>query len=102
LTVSPTAPRILRRPRMSQRMFAAAAVADDLPTLLADEPVLAMDEIQGNVIPGFSTSHLELMGLRIGDGQSTAARQWLRELTPLITTAAHAWRAKANNSATNR
>lgn len=53
-----------------------------------------MDEIQGNVLPGFATAHFELMGLRIGAGQSAAARLWLRDLTPLITTAAHAWHAR--------
>ena len=77
----------------------AEAVTDDLTAPssapeLADEPVLAMEEIQGNVIPGFGTSHLELIGLRIETGQSAAARTWLRELTPLITTAAHAWLAR--------
>jgi Dyp-type peroxidase family len=78
---------------------AAAAATDDLAAPssapeLPDEPVLAMDEIQGNIIPGFGTSHLELMGLRITTGRSAAARTWLRELTPLITTAAHAWHAR--------
>ena len=40
------------------------------------------------MIPGFGTSHLDLIGLRVGVGQSATVRTWLRELTPLITTAA--------------
>ena len=95
-----TAPRVLRRRVAKPRLaFAAAAMTDDFTSPppapdVADEPVLAMDEIQGNVIPGFGTSHVELMGLRIATGRSAAARTWLRELTPLITTAAHAWHAR--------
>jgi Dyp-type peroxidase family len=53
-----------------------------------------MNEIQGNVIPGFGTIQLELIGLRIRDGRSLAARGWLRDLTPLVTTAAQAWHAR--------
>jgi Dyp-type peroxidase family len=94
-----TAPRVLRRPapQTEMRAPASAGEADAFAALkvdLADEPVLAMDEIQGNVIPGFGTKRLELIGLRIAAGRDADARRWLRELTPLITTAAHAWHAR--------
>ena len=93
-----TAPRVLRRVRPPAEMRALpSAEADAFSAVtvdLADEPVLAMDEIQGNVIPGFGTKRLELIGLRIAAGRDADARRWLRELTPLITTAAHAWHAR--------
>lgn len=70
---------------------AARAQADEEPVI---EPVLDMHEIQGNVIPGFGTARLELIGLRLRDGEAAAARIWLRDLTPLVTTAASAWHAR--------
>jgi Dyp-type peroxidase family len=97
-----TAPRVLRRvTRTVPAAVAAAAAAVDEPDAfatasipLADEPVLDMDAIQGNVIPGFGSAHLELVGLRIDTGRAGDARVWLRDLAPLITTAAHAWHAR--------
>jgi hypothetical protein len=70
---------------------AGRAEADEEPFV---EPVLDMHEIQGNVIPGFGTARLELVGLRVRTGEDGAARIWLRDLTPLVTTAAHAWHAR--------
>lgn len=74
-----------------EAVVAVAAEAQDEPFV---EPVLDMHEIQGNVIPGFGTARLELLGLRIRTGGGTAARIWLRDLTPLVTTAAGAWHAR--------
>lgn len=66
----------------------SAAAAPALDPLL--EPVLEIDEIQGCILPGFGTAHLALLGLRITRDADAAAhaRQWLRELAPLITTTA--------------
>jgi Dyp-type peroxidase family len=96
----PTAPRVLRRPGF--RWTTAGNVRAETaagPRAAADEdllvePVLDMNEIQGNVIPGFGTARLELIGLRIHAGEAAAARLWLRDLTPLVTTAASAWHAR--------
>jgi len=51
----------------------------------AREPVLELDQIQGNVIPGFSKSHETLLFLRIVD--VSYCKRWLKEITPLIATA---------------
>ena len=48
------------------------------------EPVLAVGEIQGNVLPGFNTRHQTLLGLRF-DGD---ARTWLASVLPSISTLA--------------
>jgi Dyp-type peroxidase family len=43
-----------------------------------DEPLLDVDEIQGNVLPGFMKPHMILLGLAIGDADG--ARTFLRGL----------------------
>ena len=48
------------------------------------EPILDIDEIQGNVIPGFSKDHLILIGLCIGDVDK--AKKWLSDITSRIST----------------
>src|SRR5215212_6966730 len=50
------------------------------------EPLLAVDEIQGNVLPGFGASFMTFVGLKIVTGAENAARCWLRELEPCVTT----------------
>jgi len=63
--------------------------ADDTPPLPPiEEPILAADEIQGNILPGFGTMCIALLGLRIAESAGGAgdARRWLVELSPLITT----------------
>jgi Dyp-type peroxidase family len=94
------APRVLRYERA--RVAVAAALALDEPSIAAarptadadEEPVLAADDIQGNILPGFNTEHLVLLGLRIRATEEAAARQWLRELTPLITSLNDAFEAR--------
>ena len=54
-------------------------------TITAEEPLLAIDEIQGNVIPGFNKNHVRLLFLRIDD--AAAAKQWIRQIYPSIATA---------------
>jgi Dyp-type peroxidase family len=49
------------------------------------EPLIAVDEIQGNVLPGFLKDHMMLLGLRIDDPQ--AAKAWIRSMTPDVSTA---------------
>lgn len=53
-------------------------------TAAHEEPVLAVGEIQGNVLPGFNTRHQTLLGLRF-DGD---ARTWLASVLPSISTLA--------------
>jgi Dyp-type peroxidase family len=66
-----------------------AVSAEETPPLPPiDEPVLAADEIQGNILPGFGTMCIALLGLQIVESAGCAAdaRRWLAELSPLITT----------------
>ena len=91
------APRLLHAPPSRS----VRAVLDDSVPLPAappvpglQEPVLAVDEIQGNILPGFNTEHMALLGLRIRDGESAGARLWLRELAPLVTSLSDAFQAR--------
>jgi Dyp-type peroxidase family len=47
-----------------------------------NEPVLEADDIQGNILPGFNTHFMRLMGLRIEDVET--ARPWLRAMRALL------------------
>lgn len=55
------------------------------------EPVLAVNDIQGNVLPGFGTAFMTLLCLKIDDaaGGAGAARRWLRELSPHVSSLNH-------------
>jgi Dyp-type peroxidase family len=55
----------------------------------AAEPVLEMDEIQGNVFPGFNKAHVALLGFRVAD--ETAARAALAALADEVATAAEVY-----------
>ena len=48
------------------------------------EPVLAGDEIQGNILPGFNKDYQALVALHFGDVAS--ARAWLASLIPVVST----------------
>src|SRR5215207_324828 len=48
------------------------------------EPVLDVDEIQGNILPGFGSRHQVLLGLKVNEGQTAEARSWLARLVPSI------------------
>ena len=48
------------------------------------EPVLDVDEIQGNVLPGFGSRHQVLLGLKVNEGQTAEAKSWLARLVPSI------------------
>src|SRR5262245_40983309 len=50
------------------------------------EPVLAVDEIQGNILPGFGTDRLFLLGLKIDPADPAAARRRLAALAPRVST----------------
>ena len=52
------------------------------------EPVLAVDEIQGNIVPGFNTLHQTLIGLKISPDGVDSARAWLRKIVPSVSTLA--------------
>jgi Dyp-type peroxidase family len=51
-----------------------------------DEPVLALDEIQGNILGGFNKDHQTLLCLRIED--SALFKNWLESIIPFIATSA--------------
>jgi Dyp-type peroxidase family len=53
-----------------------------------EEPVLAVTEIQGNIVPGFGTAAATLLGLKWEPGATALvqARRWLRELAPRVST----------------
>lgn len=51
-----------------------------------EEPVLDIDNIQGNIINGFNKDHRMLLFLRIGDAR--AFKLWLKSQIPFIATAA--------------
>ena len=53
-----------------------------------EEPVLAADEIQGNVVPGFGSLHQAFIGVRFDHGNVDGARRWLAGLIPSISTLA--------------
>ncbi|MGH7962543.1 MAG: Dyp-type peroxidase, partial [Candidatus Binatia bacterium] len=52
----------------------------------AGEPVLQVDQIQGNIIPGFNKDFQTFLFLRIVKGEETHFKEWLRALIPSITT----------------
>jgi Dyp-type peroxidase family len=54
--------------------------------MAAREPVLAVDQIQGSVLPGFRTGYQTLVGLAIGD--AGAARAWCGAAAGRLATAA--------------
>ncbi len=58
----------------------------DRPAEPVAEPVLDGNEIQGNILPGFSKDHQTLLLLRIVD--PAAARRWLADLVPHVATLA--------------
>jgi Dyp-type peroxidase family len=55
----------------------------------AEEPVLAMGDIQGNVIPGFTKDHVQLLFLRIDE--AVAARRWIWRISKVVATAQEVW-----------
>jgi Dyp-type peroxidase family len=54
----------------------------------AEEPLLAVDEIQGNIVPGFGTAALTLLGLKFDPdaGAAASTRRWLSDLAPHVST----------------
>lgn len=48
------------------------------------EPVLAVDEIQGNVMPGFGSFVQTFLGIRFEDADS--GRRWLSDVVPAVST----------------
>ncbi len=62
---------------------------DRAGSALSEEPVLAVRDIQGNVIPGFNTRHQVLVGVKFGPADQEATRRWLRWLLPSVSTLEH-------------
>ncbi|GAA2161918.1 Dyp-type peroxidase family [Humibacillus xanthopallidus] len=65
---------------MLSAMDASASATGQAPP----EPVFDVDEIQGNVLPGFMKPRMAVIALEFGDLAS--ARRWLGELVPRVTT----------------
>jgi Dyp-type peroxidase family len=57
----------------------------DVASSAFPEPHLEVDQIQGNILPGFLKDHEMLLFLKIE--QVTLCKAWLKELAPLIATA---------------
>jgi Dyp-type peroxidase family len=55
-------------------------------TVTVEDPALDVNEIQGNILAGFSKDHQMLLFLRIKD--ATKFRSWLKQLIPSIATTA--------------
>ncbi|HLH22217.1 MAG TPA: Dyp-type peroxidase [Chloroflexota bacterium] len=53
-----------------------------------DEPEIAADDIQGNILTGFNKDYQMLLFLKIVEGGEADFRQWLRAFTPRVSTAA--------------
>ena len=68
------------------RQSASAATAPAVVDPVLPTPVLALAEIQGNIIGGFNKDHQMMLFLRFPPAASASA--WLTELTPHIATAA--------------
>lgn len=51
------------------------------------EPILMIDEIQGNILGGFNKDHQAVIALRFGEGDAAiaAARAWLADVLPSLT-----------------
>ena len=58
------------------------------------EPELHVDEIQGNILPGFGTRHQRLLGLKFDPAQVAAVRDWLGTQLGSISTLAQANEAR--------
>src|SRR5262245_33529659 len=54
------------------------------PDARADEPLLDINQIQGNIFPGFSKDHQTLLFMRIDDAD--AFRGWLADILPQVAT----------------
>ena len=52
------------------------------------EPVLAVDDIQGNILPGFNVFNQTLVGFTVPADGLDAAREWLGRVLPLVSTLA--------------
>lgn len=61
---------------------------------LKKEPVLELDDIQGNIVPGFRKDHQHFWFFRIDDPD--LARSWIRRILPEITSAAEMLNAHAD------
>ncbi len=56
----------------------------EIPPGRENEPQLAIDQIQGNILPGFNKDHQTLLFLRIDDPQSFA--KWLKDFQRCVAT----------------
>jgi Dyp-type peroxidase family len=63
---------------------------------MTEEPVLAMEDIQGNVLSGFNKSYQCLLGFKFAseNGSVLRAKRWLRDVMPLITPLSQSYASK--------
>lgn len=62
----------------------AANTADQSYPNASGEPILEVDEIQGNILAGFNKDHQTLLFLKITD--AAACKQWLKTIIPFVAT----------------
>lgn len=80
---SPASPPV---PHEAPSTVGPAATASPCRPAAPGEPVLALDQIQGNVVPGFHKNHQTLLYLAIDD--PARFRGWLARIAPEVATAA--------------
>lgn len=66
---------------------------DARPAVRPVEPILELADIQGNIVVGFNKPHQSIIGVWFRSGE--AARAWLLDLEPFITSSATAHEARA-------
>lgn len=68
-----------------------------MPGVLDTEPLLEAQDIQGNILRGFGTDYLDLVGLKIDEREG--ARSWLAGLVPRLASLAevHDYRLRRTN-----
>src|SRR4051812_45464904 len=67
------------------RALALSARQGQAPANAPEEPVLDMNDIQGNSLVGFNKDHQAFLFLRFGPAEN--ARQWVKQLAPRVATA---------------
>jgi Dyp-type peroxidase family len=66
----------------------AALSTDPSSQIVFDEPKLAVNNIQGNILSGFMKSHRILLFLKVDPGKTKGFKLWLESQIPFVATAA--------------
>jgi Dyp-type peroxidase family len=68
--------------------LAITSKVDPSRQIVFDEPVLQVEEIQGNILTGFMKSHRLLLFLKADTAKITGFKKWLESQIPFVATAA--------------